>query len=79
MDAKPVPPDLSPREKEILALLLDGKAPKAIGFELNIGFPTVKFHQKNIYKSWESRAYRSFSLYINPTIHRRQSVRCPKN
>jgi DNA-binding CsgD family transcriptional regulator len=64
MDAKPVPPDLSPREKEIFDLLLAGKAPKAIGFELNIGFPTVKFHQKNLYKKLGVQSIQElFALY----------------
>jgi DNA-binding CsgD family transcriptional regulator len=48
--AKPVPADLSPREKEILNLILDGKAPKAIGYELNIAYQTVNSHQKSLYK-----------------------------
>jgi DNA-binding CsgD family transcriptional regulator len=43
------PVDLSPREKEIFDLLLDGQAPKTIGYEIKISYPTVKFHQKNLY------------------------------
>jgi DNA-binding CsgD family transcriptional regulator len=49
-DASPAPADLSPREKEVFDLLLDGKAPKTISYDLNIGYETVKYHQKNIYK-----------------------------
>jgi len=40
---------LTPREKEILTLLVEGKSYKMIGAELNIGFETVRTHMKNIY------------------------------
>lgn len=40
---------LTPREKEILALLVEGKSYKMIGAELGIGFETVRTHMKNIY------------------------------
>jgi DNA-binding CsgD family transcriptional regulator len=48
MDA-PTPAVLSQREKEIFDLLLDGKAPKTIGYDLDISYGTVKFHQNNMY------------------------------
>ena len=41
--------NLSPREKEIMDLLLTGKVPKVIGYELKISYATVKFHQHNLY------------------------------
>jgi DNA-binding CsgD family transcriptional regulator len=47
--AKPSPANLSPREKEIFDLLLDGNAPKTISYDLNISYGTVKFHQKHLY------------------------------
>ena len=40
---------LTPREKEILALLVEGKSYKMIGADLGIGFETVRTHMKNIY------------------------------
>jgi DNA-binding CsgD family transcriptional regulator len=46
----PTPADLSPREKEIFDLLLAGKDPKTIGFDLNIAYQTVISHQKSLYK-----------------------------
>ena len=40
---------LTPREKEILALLVEGKSYKMIAADLGIGFETVRTHMKNIY------------------------------
>ena len=40
---------LSPREMEIVALLLEGKTNKEIGEQLFISSNTVKTHVKNIY------------------------------
>jgi len=42
--------NFSPREKEILALLLENFTLRQIGLELNISLNTVKTHYKNIYK-----------------------------
>lgn len=42
--------NLSPREQEILSLLVAGTSPKEIGYTLNISYDTVKFHQKNLYE-----------------------------
>jgi DNA-binding CsgD family transcriptional regulator len=42
--------DLTVREEEIFTLLLDGTSPKEIGYKLNISFPTVNFHKKNLYR-----------------------------
>jgi len=41
---------LTPREKEILDLLVTGKPNKAIAFELGISQKTVDFHRANILK-----------------------------
>lgn len=40
---------LSPREIEVLQLLIKGYSAKMIGGELNISFDTARFHLKNIY------------------------------
>jgi DNA-binding NarL/FixJ family response regulator len=41
--------NITPREKEILQLLVKGYSIKMIGAELNISFDTVRTHLKNIY------------------------------
>jgi len=50
--------DLTPREQEILTMLLAGRAPKEIAYTLKISSHTVNFHQKNLYRklSIQSRA-----------------------
>ena len=41
--------DLTPRELEILQLLIDGKTNKAIAREMNVSRKTVEFHLDHIY------------------------------
>ena len=41
---------LTPKEKELLQQLVDGKSYKMIAGKMNISFETVKTHMKNIYK-----------------------------
>jgi DNA-binding NarL/FixJ family response regulator len=41
---------LSNREKEVLALLVEGHPYKVIGFKLNITYDTVRAHMKKIYE-----------------------------
>jgi DNA-binding NarL/FixJ family response regulator len=40
---------ITPREKEILQLLIKGYSIKSIAAELNISFDTARTHLKNIY------------------------------
>jgi DNA-binding NarL/FixJ family response regulator len=42
--------DLTPRELEILQLLLEGKTNKGIAREIAISVKTVEFHLDNIYR-----------------------------
>ena len=42
--------DLTPRELEILQLLLEGKTNKGIAREIAISAKTVEFHLDNIYR-----------------------------
>ena len=42
--------NLTPREKEVFTMLLNGKAPKEIAFTLKVSYDTVCFHQKNLYR-----------------------------
>ena len=41
---------LSPREREIFDMLLEGIKPKEIAFRLDIKYDTVAFHRKNLYE-----------------------------
>lgn len=41
---------LSPREKEVLQKLVQGKSYKMIAADLDISYVTVRFHMKNIYE-----------------------------
>lgn len=49
-DAVKVDTGLSPREKEVLQKLVQGKSYKMIAAELDISYVTVRFHMKNIYE-----------------------------
>ncbi|NLA25793.1 MAG: helix-turn-helix transcriptional regulator [Firmicutes bacterium] len=61
--------NLTPREKEVAALLLNGKAAKEIAWELKISVHTANFHIKNIYKklniSSRSELFALFSSTIS--------------
>ena len=60
--------NLTPREKEIFTMLLDGVAPKEIAYTLKISYDTVRFHQKNLYRKLniQSRA-ELFARYTTGT------------
>jgi DNA-binding NarL/FixJ family response regulator len=45
--------ELSPREKEIYALAIEGANNKEIAAKLGIGYQTVKNHFKHIYQKLE--------------------------
>jgi DNA-binding CsgD family transcriptional regulator len=53
---------LTPREHEIYNMLLSGKNPKDIAFNLNIAYDTVKVHQKSIYRKLGVNNLRAFYL-----------------
>jgi len=42
--------DLTPREQELFTMLLNGTAPKEIGYILKISYGTVLYHQQNLYR-----------------------------
>jgi DNA-binding CsgD family transcriptional regulator len=52
--------DLTPREQDIFNMLLAGKAPKEIAYELKIAYNTVITHQKNIYRKLEVQNINEF-------------------
>jgi methyl-accepting chemotaxis protein len=58
--------NLTSREQEVFTMLLDGTAPKEIGFALKISYPTINFHISNIYRKLgiQSRA-ELFAKYKN--------------
>lgn len=65
---------LSPREREIARLLVDGHSTLSISLRLDISVTTVKTHRKNIYaKLGISTQYELFSLYMKdlktPRLH----------
>jgi DNA-binding NarL/FixJ family response regulator len=47
--------DLSPREKEVVSKLVDGKTMREVARELFISIDTVRFHSKNIYRKLKVR------------------------
>ncbi|MDR0322300.1 MAG: helix-turn-helix transcriptional regulator, partial [Treponema sp.] len=65
-DANPTPAVLSQREKEIFDLLLDGKAPKTIGYDLDVSYGTVKFHQNNLYKKLDIQSIQELFAQYKP-------------
>lgn len=48
--------DLTPRELEILHLVIEGKTNKAIGSEIWVSEKTVEFHLDNIYTKIGARS-----------------------
>jgi DNA-binding NarL/FixJ family response regulator len=48
--------DFTPRELEILQLVLAGKSNKAIAYEVNISIKTVEFHLDHIYTKLGARS-----------------------
>ena len=47
--------DLTPRELEVLELVLDGHTNRAIAAEISISEKTVEFHLDNIYTKTSAR------------------------
>lgn len=61
---------LSPREKEIVGLLMDGHSTLSISLRLDISGTTVKTHRKNLYsKLGVGTLYELFSLYGDSIKH----------
>jgi DNA-binding CsgD family transcriptional regulator len=60
---------LSPREKEVASLLLQGQSAKEIAVKLEITISTVNFHIKNLYKKLNigsrSELFARFATYTN--------------
>ncbi len=48
--------DLTEREKEVLALLVQGASNNEISAKLSISLPTVKFHLRNIYTKLDAKS-----------------------
>ena len=54
---------LSPREKEVLALLVKGNINKEIADKLNISLTTVIFHRNNISEKLKTRSLGRLTIY----------------
>lgn len=59
----PEPELLSPREKDVLALLVKGYINKEIADKLNISTPTVIFHRRNISEKIGSKSIGRLTIY----------------
>ncbi len=59
---------LSPREKEVAALLLNGQAAKQIATELEISVHTANFHIKNLYRKLNINTRSELFARFNPHI-----------
>jgi two-component system, LuxR family, response regulator FixJ len=46
---------LTPREREVMKMMVDGKASKVIAIDLSISERTVEFHRANIMKKMQAR------------------------
>lgn len=61
------PKSLSPREEEVVALLLQGKSNKQIALALHISGRTVEFHLKNIYAKYHVNSRVELILKLGKT------------
>jgi two-component system invasion response regulator UvrY len=52
---KKPPVELSPREKEIILLLLEGKWTKEIASQVGLGMTTISTHKQRIFEKLEVR------------------------
>ncbi len=52
--SRPVKPDLTSREKEVAALLLDGQTSKEIGRTLSIGHRTVEIYRAQLMQKFKA-------------------------
>jgi len=59
---------LTPREQDILNLLLEGTSPKEIGHKLNISYHTVDYHRTKIYRKLGVKSFQELlSMYGQST------------
>ena len=56
-------PELTPRQKEVLQLIAEGKAPKEIGAILNLSPRTVEFHKYRIMETIGARTIAELTRY----------------
>jgi DNA-binding CsgD family transcriptional regulator len=66
MKYKPDESNLTPREQEIFNMLLAGKTPKEIAYELKIAYSTVIGHQNNIYRKLDVHNIDDFLIKFRP-------------
>jgi DNA-binding CsgD family transcriptional regulator len=70
--------ELTKREQEILIQLLEGKAIKEIAYILKIKYPTVVFHQKNIYKKLGVQNNNDLLVKYNIEQYKQQAIASAK-
>jgi DNA-binding NarL/FixJ family response regulator len=65
-DLSPGPDDLkfSPRETEVIPLIVEGRSNKEIAEELNIGCKTVEAHKKRLFKKTNTQSAVGFVGYL---------------
>jgi DNA-binding NarL/FixJ family response regulator len=72
--ARPNMPKLSPREREVLQLVSEGKASKQIAVSLNVSLATAETHRSNILRKLGLHCVAELVLYaVRNGIH----VQCP--
>jgi DNA-binding CsgD family transcriptional regulator len=61
-------PPLTPRELDVVGLVLEGHSSESIANLLNISAGTVRIHRKNIYAKMRISSQRElFSIFVRPT------------
>ncbi len=60
---------LTPREQEIMALVVDGKANKVIAIDLSISERTVELHRGRIMKKMQARSLAELMRMVLPASH----------
>jgi DNA-binding CsgD family transcriptional regulator len=60
---------LTPREQEIYNMLIDGKTPKEIAYELDITYNTIAAHQKSMYRKLDVQNINEFLTKFRPAGH----------
>ena len=55
---------MTPRERDVIALIADGMSNKEIGLKLNIASDTVKSHVRNVMEKLALRTRLQIAMYV---------------